>query len=106
MTLRQPFLKVWAVSMFIALLWPGSVSIGITAEKGSGPLQAARDLRSAFVEVSKKVQPSVVSIRSERTVTVGPGEGFGEDFFKGTPFEDFFRRQPGPPQKRKQSGSS
>jgi serine protease Do len=46
----------------------------------------------------------VVSIRSERTVTVGPGEGFGEDFFKGTPFEDFFRRQPGPPQKRKQSG--
>jgi Do/DeqQ family serine protease len=64
----------------------------------------ARDWRNGFVQVAQKVQPSVVSIRSERTVTVSPGEGFGEDFFKGTPFEDFFRQHGGPPMKRKQMG--
>ena len=104
MNLNQPFLKIGIAGVLIAALWVGSASIGIAAEKISDPLQAARDLRSAFVEVATRVQPSVVSIRSERTVTVAPGEGFGEDFFKGTPFEDFFRRQPSPPQKRKQSG--
>ena len=63
-----------------------------------------RDWRNGFVQVAKKVQPSVVSIRSERTVTVSPGEGFGEDFFKGTPFEDFFKQHGGPPMKRRQMG--
>jgi len=62
----------------------------------------AMDWRSGFVEVAKKVKPSVVAIRSERTVTVGPG--YGEDFFKGTPFEDFFKQHGGPPVKRKQMG--
>ena len=64
----------------------------------------AMDWRNGFVQVAKKVQPSVVSIRSERTVTVSPGEGFGEDFFKGTPFEDFFKQHGGPPMKRRQMG--
>ncbi|MGA2315285.1 MAG: Do family serine endopeptidase [Thermodesulfobacteriota bacterium] len=64
----------------------------------------AKDWRNGFVQVAKKVQPSVVSIRSERTVTVSPGEGFGEDFFKGTPFEDFFKQHGGPPMKRRQMG--
>jgi serine protease Do len=63
---------------------------------------AAKDWRKGFVEVATKVKPSVVSIRSERTVTVGPG--VGEDFFKGTPFEDFFKGHGGPPSKRKQRG--
>lgn len=61
-----------------------------------------KDWRSGFVEVAKKVKPSVVAIQSERTVTVGPG--YGEDFFKGTPFEDFFKQHGGPPVKRKQMG--
>jgi serine protease Do len=62
----------------------------------------AKDWKSGFVEVAKKVKPSVVAIRSERTVTVGPG--VGEDFFKGTPFEDFLKQHGGPPVKRKQMG--
>jgi serine protease Do len=62
----------------------------------------AKDWRKGFVEVAKKVKPSVVAIRSERTVTVGPG--MGEDFFKGTPFEDFFKEHGEPPVKRKQMG--
>lgn len=67
-------------------------------------LTTAKDLGLAFVEVAKKVQPSVVSIRSERTVTVQPWEGFGKDFFKGTPFEDFLKGYGGPPSKQKQVG--
>jgi serine protease Do len=64
----------------------------------------ARNLGLAFVEVAKKVQPYVVSIRSERTVTVQPWEGFGKDFFRGTPFEDFFKGYEGPSSKQKQVG--
>jgi serine protease Do len=62
------------------------------------------DWRNGFVQVAKKVQPSVVSIRSERTIMMSPGEGFGEDFFKDTPFEDFFKQHGGPPTKRRQMG--
>ncbi|HUL31772.1 MAG TPA: Do family serine endopeptidase [Thermodesulfobacteriota bacterium] len=64
--------------------------------------KTAKDWKIGFVEVAKKVKPSVVAIRSERTVTTGPG--YGEDFFKGTPFEDFFKQHGGPPVKRKQMG--
>ena len=59
----------------------------------------AKNLGFAFVEVARKVQPPVVSIRSEQTVTAQPWEGFGKDFFKGTPFEDFFKGYGGPPSK-------
>jgi serine protease Do len=62
------------------------------------------DWRNGYVQVAKKVQPSVVSIRSERTVMMSPGGGFGEDFFKNTPFEDFFKQHGGPPMKRRQMG--
>ena len=67
-------------------------------------LVSEKDWSKGFVQLVRKVQPSVVSIRSERTVTVSPGEGFGEDFFKGTPFEDFFKQHGGPPMKRRQMG--
>jgi len=88
--------KVFLLSLIILTLAFSSWNLN-AAEK-----TAANDWRIGFVEVAKKVKPSVVSIRSERTVTVGPG--FGEDFFKGTPFEDFFKQHGGPPAKRKQTG--
>ncbi|MGQ9647550.1 MAG: DegQ family serine endoprotease [Thermodesulfobacteriota bacterium] len=68
------------------------------------PVVSAKDLGKAFVEVARKVKPSVVSIRVERTVTVTPWRWFGEDFFRGTPFEDFFRFRQEPPQRRRQMG--
>ena len=88
--------KVFLLSLIILTLAFSSWNLN-AAEK-----TAANDWRIGFVEVAKKVKPSVVSIRSERTVTVG--SGFGEDFFKGTPFEDFFKQHGGPPAKRKQTG--
>ncbi len=54
-------------------------------------LTTARSLGQAFVEVVKKVQPAVVNVTTEKTITMRPWERFGDDFFKGSPFEDFFR---------------
>jgi Do/DeqQ family serine protease len=54
-------------------------------------LTTARSLGQAFVEVAKKVQPAVVNVTTEKTITMKPWERFGDDFFKGSPFEDFFR---------------
>jgi len=54
-------------------------------------LTTARSLGLAFVEVAKKVQPSVVNVTTEKTITVKPWERYGEDFFRGSPFEDFFK---------------
>jgi len=54
-------------------------------------LTSIKSLGQAFVEVAKEVQPSVVNITTEKTIAVQPWDRFGEDFFKGSPFEDFFR---------------
>lgn len=54
-------------------------------------LFTAKSLGQAFVDVAKKVQPCVVNITTEKTITMRPWERFGEDFFKGSPFEEFFR---------------
>ena len=54
-------------------------------------LTTAKSFGQAFVEVAKKVQPAVVNVTTEKTITMRPWERFGDDFFKGSPFEDFFR---------------
>ncbi|MEW6374672.1 MAG: DegQ family serine endoprotease [Thermodesulfobacteriota bacterium] len=65
-------------------------------------LTTARSLGQAFVEVAKKVQPSVVNVTTEKTITMRPWDRFGEDFFKGSPFEDFFRGFGSPREKGKE----
>jgi serine protease Do len=75
-------------------------------------LTTVKSLGQAFVEVAKKVQPAVVNITTEKTITMRPWDRFGEDFFRGSPFEDFFRgfgspRERGREYKQKQrSGGS
>ncbi|MGA2464495.1 MAG: DegQ family serine endoprotease [Thermodesulfobacteriota bacterium] len=66
----------------------------------SDKLTTARSLGQAFVEVAKKVQPAVVNVTTEKTITMKPWERFGDDFFKGSPFEDFFRGFGFPPRER------
>jgi len=61
-------------------------------------LTSIKSLGRAFVEVAKNVQPSVVNITTEKTVTTRPWDRFGEDFFKGSPFEEFFKGFGSPPQ--------
>src|SRR4030066_1213075 len=65
-------------------------------------LPTAKSLGQAFVEVAKKVHPSVVNITTEKTITIKPWERFGEDFFKGSPFEEFFKGFGGPREKGKE----
>ncbi len=91
---RRFFLLFLMMSILLLSAWNLNAAERITP----------KDWRTAFVEVAKKVKPSVVAIRSERIVTVSPWQGFGEDFFKGTPYEDFFKQHGGPPVKRKQMG--
>ncbi len=76
---------------------------GFTVEKLSSipAIESAKELSNAFVEVAKREKPAVVSITIERTLEgVTMFRGFDEDFFKGTPFEDFFKEFEAPRQKR------
>jgi serine protease Do len=98
--LGRSFLFLAVLMMIMMPAWSCSA-----ASKTSPAINTAKDLGQAFVEVSKKVLPSVVSIRSEKTVTTSPWDSYGKDFFKGTPFEDFFKGHGGgPPSKQKQTG--
>src|SRR4030066_1707035 len=63
-------------------------------------LTTAKSLGQAFVDVAKKVQPAVVNITTEKTITMRPWDRYGEDFFRGSPFEDFFRGFGSPPRER------
>ena len=65
-------------------------------------LTTAKSLGQAFVEVAKKVQPSVVNVTTEKTITMKPWDRFGDDFFKGSPFEDFFKGFGSPREKGKE----
>jgi len=98
----KDFSRRWLILLFTGIL---TVTVPVwNCDGAPAPIGTAKDLGMAFVEVAKKVLPSVVSIRSERTVTISPGESFGKDFFKGTPFEDFFKGDGGPPSKQRQTG--
>jgi serine protease Do len=89
------------LSFFILLNW------GLPSQPSTKGAVEVTSLEGAFVDVANKVKPSVVSIFSERTVSFSPWEGFGEDFFKGSPFEEFFKGfgRPRREYKQKQRGT-
>ncbi|AEB09869.1 trypsin-like peptidase domain-containing protein [Desulfobacca acetoxidans] len=58
---------------------------------------SAMELQQDFVRAVEQVAPAVVSLKCVRVVTVAPFPGFDEEFFRGTPFEGFFRNMM-PPQ--------
>ena len=84
---------VWSLSFLVLLfgLFFCMDNDRVNSLPKNDKLTTARSLGQAFVEVAKKVQPSVVNVTTEKTVTVKPWERYGEDFFKGSPFEDFFK---------------
>jgi Do/DeqQ family serine protease len=106
---------VWSFS-FLALLFGLFFCMDsdrVNSLPKNDQLTTAKSLGHAFVEVAKKVQPAVVNITTEKTITMSPWDRYGEDFFKGSPFEDFFRgfgfspREKGKEYKQKQrSGGS
>jgi len=72
------------LSLFILLDWT------FPSQPSAKEALDVTSLEEAFIDVANRVKPSVVSIFSERTVSFYPWEGLGEDFFKGSPFEEFF----------------
>jgi Do/DeqQ family serine protease len=84
---------VWSLSFLVLLfgLFFCVDSDRVNSLPKNDKLTTAKSLGLAFVEVAKKVQPSVVNVTTEKTITVKPWERYGEDFFKGSPFEDFFK---------------
>ncbi|RMF57010.1 MAG: DegQ family serine endoprotease [Calditrichaeota bacterium] len=52
------------------------------------PLMSLRDFNRAFVEIAKAVNPTVVTVFTEKVYKV---RGFGGYPFFGSPFEDFFK---------------
>jgi serine protease Do len=85
-----------ALGFLILLNW------AFPAQPPAKKLLEITSLEEAFIDVANKVKPSVVSIFSERTVSFSPWEGLGEDFFRGSPFEEFFRGFGGPRREYKQ----
>jgi len=84
---------VWSLSSLVLLfgLFFCMDSDRVNSLPKNDQLTTARSLGQAFVEVAKKVQPSIVNITIEKTITMRPWDRYGEDFFKGSPFEDFFK---------------
>jgi serine protease Do len=87
----RPFLAAAVVTMIASTVFPSILS----AEEPATPLSHANALSRAFRHAAEKATPSVVVVRSEakalpQTRTQGPQRG-GENPFRGTPFEDFFR---------------
>ncbi len=106
---------VWSVSSLALLfgLFFCMDSDRVNSLPKNDKITTVKSLGQAFVEVAKKVQPAVVNITTEKTITMRPWDRYGEDFFKGSPFEDFFRgfgfspREKGKEYKQKQrSGGS
>jgi len=108
--------SVWGLAVIVVL---SGLFFCMNSERGNSQakndrdkLTTAKSLGQAFVEVAKKVQPAVVHIQTEKTISMKPdrfGFGFGEDFFKGSPFEDFFKgfrspREKGKEYRHKQKG--
>jgi len=84
---------VWSLSFFTLLfgLFFCMDRDRVNSLPKNDKVTTVKSLGQAFVEVAKKVQPAVVNITTEKTVTMRPWDKYGEDFFKGSPFEDFFR---------------
>ena len=79
------------VILSILFLFTGAEKAHSLTKDEKDKLTGVKVLGKAFVEVAQKVQPAVVNITTEKTVTMRPWERYGDDFFKGSPFEEFFR---------------
>ena len=80
---------VWSIFfimiLFVFSFWVGVEKTHASAKEDKDKMPSTRVLGRAFVEVAKKVQPSVVNISTEKTVSLRPWER-GDDFFQGKPF--------------------
>lgn len=78
------------VFLLVLFLWVGYGTANASTKEDRDKIPSAKALGKAFGDVAKKVQPSVVNISTEKTVAMRSWER-RDDFFRGSPFEDFFR---------------
>ncbi|MBD3235465.1 MAG: Do family serine endopeptidase [Candidatus Eisenbacteria bacterium] len=86
-------MKVWSPTMRRGSLAPVLLVLALFAspppavaqEQGETAIAAARSLGNAFAVISERTLPAVVTITSERVVSMS-------DRFRGTPFDEFFER--------------
>ena len=64
------------------------------------PIVTLRDFNQAFVDIAKQVNPTVVTVFTEKVFKVR--RTYGDPFFFGSPFEDFFSDFFGRPYRQKQ----
>ncbi len=77
-------------------MWGRWILVGLMLWAGMSPGHAAGavsalGLQEDFIRVVDRVSPAVVSLQCTRVVQVSPFPDMPEDFFRGTPFEGFFR---------------
>ena len=89
--LKRPIWIAFIAILSILFLFVGNERANSLTKEEKDKITSAKVLGKAFVEVAKKVQPAVVNITTEKTVTMKPWERYGDDYFKGSPFEEFFR---------------
>ncbi|HSB05313.1 MAG TPA: Do family serine endopeptidase [Thermodesulfobacteriota bacterium] len=89
--LKRPIWIAFMTILSILFLLVGNERANSLTREEKDKITSAKVLGKAFVEVAKKIQPAVVNITTEKTVTMKPWERYGDDFFKGSPFEEFFR---------------
>ena len=80
--------------MALALGSAGPTTLLSAEPTTADPVAAANALSQAFRNAAEKATASVVVVRSEtkaQNVTSKGGQNRGENPFRGTPFEDFFR---------------
>jgi serine protease Do len=85
---------VTAVGLGVAIERSGAVGTEVTREVNPTTLRHAQQLSEAFHNAAAIAMPSVVTIHSKakaQKVTSGRQGMQGENPFKGTPFEDFFK---------------
>ncbi len=95
MTRMQPTFSRSLATAAIMMIAATVASSAIHAEEPVSPLTHANALSRAFRHAAEKATPSVVVVRSESKPRPeprgrGPQRG-GDNPFRGTPFEDFFR---------------
>jgi serine protease Do len=98
---RVPFAGMVALSVgFLPAFLTAMPQAGLLADETASTAEAmmhATALSKAFRHAAEKATPSVVVVRSETKARKAPEReggrrgGGGENPFKGTPFEDFFR---------------
>lgn len=69
----------------------GSAWLAVIFQAAAALAAGAWELQEDFVRAAEQVSPAVVSLKCLRVVPVAPFPTLEEEFFRGTPFEGFFR---------------